>query len=534
MVEAFGRASSSSGLQNRIYALAGRHDQESSPDVITSILLVSSYDVYALIDPGSTLSYVTPLVASMFGIEPELVKHFEVSTPVGDLVIIRRVYRDCTVVVHSRSTVADLIELDMVEFDVILGMDWLASYYANVDCRSKMVGFQFPGEPVLERKGNTTSLRGRFISYLKGGKMIRKGYIYHLVRVHDVKVESPTIQSIPVVNEFPDVFLDELLGLPPKREIEFSIDLLPDTHPISIPPYRMAPAELRELKEQLRGLFEKVFTRPSTSPWGAPVLFVRKKDDLFVIVLIDDILVYSYSKAEHADHLRTVLRVLQKEKLYAKHSKCKFWLNSVAFLGHIILGEGIRVDTQNIEAVKTWPRPMTPTEVCSFLNLAVYYRRFVEGFSSLSVPLTKLTHKGAKFQWTDACERSFQALKDKLTSASVLTLPEGTDGYAISYDAWGIGLGCVLMHHARYRDTIPQKDKTPFKITGDGVLRYRGRLCVLNVVGLCRRVMGKTHYSRYSVHPRATKMYHDIREIYWWDGMKKDIAEFVAQCPNCQ
>ncbi|XP_070046784.1 uncharacterized protein [Nicotiana tomentosiformis] len=127
---------------------------------------------------------------------------------------------------------------------------------------SKMVRFQFPGEPILDSKGNTASPTDRFISYLKVRKMIRKGYIYLLVRVQDVKVESPTIQSILVVNEFPD----ELSGLPPEREIEFPIDLLPDTHPISIPPYRKAPIELKELKEQLKDLLEKGFIRPSTSP----------------------------------------------------------------------------------------------------------------------------------------------------------------------------------------------------------------------------------------------------------------------------
>jgi len=105
--------------------------------------------------------------------------------------------------------------------------------------------------------------------------------------------------------------------------------------------------------------------------------------DLFIIVFIDDRLVYSRSEDEHTDHLHIVLRVLQERKLYAKFSKCEFWLNSVTFLGHIISGEGILVDTQKIEAVKTWPRPTTPTEVRSFLGLAGYYRRFVEGFSSL-------------------------------------------------------------------------------------------------------------------------------------------------------
>ncbi|XP_070054091.1 uncharacterized protein [Nicotiana tomentosiformis] len=225
-----------------------------------------------------------------------------------------------------------------------MGMDWLASCYANVDCRSKMVRFQFPGEPVLEWKGNITSSRGRFISYLKERKMIRKGYIYHLVRVQDVKAYSPTVQSIPVVNEFPHIFPDELPGLPLEWEIEFAIDTLPDTQPMSIPPYRMVPAELRELEEQLRNLLEKGFIRPNV---------------------------------------------------------------------------GIRVDTQKIEAVKTWPRPMTPTE------------------------------KATKFQWTDACERSFQALKDILTLTPVLTLLEGIDGYAIYCDTSDIGLGCVLMQHGK-------------------------------------------------------------------------------------
>ncbi|XP_070008306.1 uncharacterized protein [Nicotiana sylvestris] len=166
----------------------------------------------------------------------------------------------------------------MVEFDFTMGMDWLDSCYDNVDCRSKMVWFKFLGEPVLEWKGKTVSLKGRFISYLKARKMTRKGYIYHLFRVHDVKAESPTLQSIPVVNAFLDVFPDELPGLSLEREIEFVIDILLDTLPIFIPTYRMAHVELRELKEQLRDLLKNGFITPSTSPWGEPVLFVRKKD----------------------------------------------------------------------------------------------------------------------------------------------------------------------------------------------------------------------------------------------------------------
>ncbi|XP_070057968.1 uncharacterized protein [Nicotiana tomentosiformis] len=145
---------SSSGVnQNRIYALAGRQDQESSPDVVTGILTICSHDVYALIDPGSTLSYITPFIAGKFGIVPEILSDpFAVSTPFGESIIARRIYRGCTVTVCSRHTSTDLVELEMMDFDAIMGMDWLSACYATVDCRAKAARFHFPGETVLEWK----------------------------------------------------------------------------------------------------------------------------------------------------------------------------------------------------------------------------------------------------------------------------------------------------------------------------------------------------------------------------------------------
>nr|GFC07738.1 retrotransposon protein, putative, Ty3-gypsy subclass [Tanacetum cinerariifolium] len=238
---------------------------------------------------------------------------------------------------------------------------------------------------------------------------------------------------------------------------------------------RMAPIELKELKDQLQELLERGFIRPSVSPWGAPVLFAKKKDgsmrlcidyrelnkiticnryplpriddlfdqlqggmhfskidlrsavfmdlmnrifheflDKFVIVFIDDILVFSKSKKEHEDHLRTVLQTLRQEKLYAKFSKCEFWLSSVAFLGHIVSAEGITMDPAKVEAITKWPRPTSVTEIRSFLGLVGYYRRFVEGFSRLALPLTKLMR-----------------------------------GFQIYSDASKKGLSCVLMHHGK-------------------------------------------------------------------------------------
>ena len=148
---------------------------------------------------------------------------------------------------------------------------------------------------------------------------------------------------------------------------------------------------------------------------------------------------------EHVYHLRTVLQTLREHQLYAKFSKCDLWTESVAFLGHVVTKEGIQVDPQNIKAVSEWPRPMTVTEIRSFLGLVGYYRTFVHNISRITAPMTRLTHKNAKFVWSDACENSFQLLKEKLTTAPVLTLPNGEDKFTVYCDASRIGLGCVLM-----------------------------------------------------------------------------------------
>ncbi|XP_070032382.1 uncharacterized mitochondrial protein AtMg00860-like [Nicotiana tomentosiformis] len=164
-----------------------------------------------------------------------------------------------------------------------------------------------------------------------------------------------------------------------------------------------------------------------------------------MILFIDDILIYSRSREEHEQHLWVVLQTLRDSQLYAKFSKCEFRLDSVAFLGHVIFAEGINVDPNKIETVQNWPRPTSATEIWSFQGLASYYRWFVEGFSSIAAPLTKLTQKGAPFRWSDECELSFQKLKTVLTTAPVLVLSMGLGSYTMYCDASHIGLGAVLM-----------------------------------------------------------------------------------------
>ena len=394
-----------------------------------------------------------------------------------------------------------------------------------------------------ERKILSTSL----ISVMQANKMLRKacqGYLVYAIESANSEIQ---LAKVLMVNEFFDVFPEDLPRLPPDREIEFEIELAPGTKPISIASYRMAPAELNELKVQMEELLSKGFVKTSTSPWGAPVLFVKKKDgslrlcidykqlnkvtvrnqypfpriddlfdqlqrakvfskidlrsryhqlkirredvpktalktryghyeflvmpfgltnaptafmdlmnrvfgpylDKFVIVFIDDILVYSSSKEEHAEHLRIILQTLREHQLYAKFIKCQFLLDQVAFLGHVVSVEGISVDPKKIEANVDWKPPTNVTEVRSFLGLAGYYRKFVEGFSKIATPLTKLTRKEEKFIWSEACQNSFDELKQRLTTAPVLTLPSGSEGFTVYCDASKQGLGCVLMQHDR-------------------------------------------------------------------------------------
>ncbi|KAL0544262.1 hypothetical protein IC582_019375 [Cucumis melo] len=171
---------------------------------------------------------------------------------------------------------------------------------------------------------------------------------------------------------------------------------------------------------------------------NAPVVFVDLMNivfkeflDTFLIVFIDDILIYSKTEAEHEENLRMVLETLRANKLYAKFSKCEFLLKHVSFLGHVVSKAGVSVDPAKIEAVTSWPQPSTVSEVRSFLCLASYYRRFVENFSRIATPLTQLTRKGVPFIWSKACEDGFQNLKQKLVTAPVLTVPDGSRSFVI-------------------------------------------------------------------------------------------------------
>nr|GFB23281.1 putative reverse transcriptase domain-containing protein [Tanacetum cinerariifolium] len=375
---------------------------------------------------GATHSVISSVLASCVTTTPTLLDHVLcISTLMKDSVRITHVYRDLPMQVDDKIRVINALPLDMCEFDIILGMDWLTEHHATIDCRSYRVIFGNIHAPEFIYHGSLLGKSMQIISALQARTLLSHGCEGFLATIHDTTSDVPSIHDQPIVSEFPDVFPDELLGIPLVREVEFSIELIPGAEPISKAPYCMAPIELKELKGQLQELLKRGFIRPSVSPWGAPVLFVKKKDgsmrlcinyrgvmhfskidlrsgyhqlrvreqdisktafrtryghyeflvmpfsltnapavfmnlmnrvfheflDKFVIMFIDDILVFSKSKEEHEDHLRTVVQTLRQEKLYAKFSKCEFWLSSVAFLGHIVSAEGITMDPAKVEAI---------------------------------------------------------------------------------------------------------------------------------------------------------------------------------------
>ncbi|GJT22549.1 putative reverse transcriptase domain-containing protein [Tanacetum coccineum] len=410
-----------------------------------------------------------------------------------------------------------------------------------------------------------------------------------------MKVDELKLEDIPVVRNYTGVFSKDLSGLPPSCEVEFHIDLIPGAMVVAKSPYRLAPTEMQELSNQLKELQDKGFIRPSSSPWGAPVLFVKKKDGLFRMCIdyrelnkltiknryplprTDDLfdqlqgsryflkidLRSSYqqlrvreedipktafktryghfeflimpfgltnalaSKEEHEVHLKLILELLEKENLFGKFSKCEFWLQEVRFLGHVVNNEGIHVDPSKIEAVKNWKPPKTPTEICSFLGLAGYYRRFIANFLKISKPLTLLTQKDKKFEWGDEQENAFQTLKDMLCDAPILALPEGADDFVVYCDA----LNQAIMT-ARFATTQSGSFKdvnTPaemlqgldkqFERKEDGGLYFVERIRVPAYGNLRTLVMNEAHATKYSVHPGADKI----------ETCNTDINEIVAR-----
>ncbi|KAI3818632.1 hypothetical protein L1987_12447 [Smallanthus sonchifolius] len=463
---------------------------ERTPDVITGTFLLNNVYAKVLFDSGANRSFIDYNFCNLLN-EPlsPLAETYEVETANGDLIKISQSLNNCYITLAGFTIPVQLLPMSITGFDIVLGMDWLSNNQAEILCNQQVVKLVTPTNKTLTIQGDKPTKPIQIISILKATKCLRKGYLACLVSITALEKEKK-IESVHVVSEFPDIFPEELPGLPPEREkkdgsMRMCIDYR-ELNKVTIKNRYPLP-RIDDLFDQLQGAchFSKIDLRSgyhqlkvhdndisktafrtryghfefTVMPFGltnAPAAFMDMMNrvckpylDKFVIVFIDDILIYSKTQVEHETHLRTILELLRKEKLYAKFSKCEFWLTEVQFLGHVINMNGIQVDPSKIEAISKWEIPKSPTEIRSFLGLAGYYRRFIQNFSRIAIPLTSLTRKSVKYEWGPKQSESFETLKQKLTNAPILSLPDGIEDFVVYCDASHTGLGCVLMQRKK-------------------------------------------------------------------------------------
>nr|GEU50794.1 putative reverse transcriptase domain-containing protein [Tanacetum cinerariifolium] len=572
----------------KVYAI-GHARINLDSNIVTGTFLINKCYASILFDTGADRSVMSTAFSSQIDITPTTLDHYyDVELADGRIIKLNTIIWGFKINFLDHPFNINLMPIELGSFDVIIGMDWLAKYQAETEDKS----------------------------------------------------EKKRLEDIPIVRDFPEVFPEDLPGLPLTRQVKFQIDLIPSAAPVVRAPYRLAPSKMKELSDQLKELSDKGFIRPSSSPWGIPVLFVKKKDgsfrmcinyrelnkltmmnrypllrindlfdqlqgssfyskidlrsvyhqlhvreedipktafktryghyefqvipfgltnapaifmdlmnhvckpylDKFEIIFIDDNLIYSKNKEEYEEHLKLILELLKKEELYAKFSKCVFWI------------------------------PKTPMEIRQFLGLDGYYRIFIEGFSKIAKSMTKLTQKGVKFDWGEKQEDAFQLIKQKLCSAPILALPDESEDFVVYCDASHKGLGALLMQRekvnvvanalsrkerikplrvralvmtiglelpkqilnsqaeARKPKNIKNEDvggmliknsKDPEKLRKEKLEPHTdGTLCLndrswLPCYGDLRTViMHESHKSKYSIHPGSDKMYQDMKKLY--------------------
>jgi transposase InsO family protein len=527
----------------------------------------------ALLDSGSTTEFVDARFLASIGVTPELLRR-----PLTINLADKSVQQTTHVAPALRLQLGDYkdrlrcYQADLGgQWDIILGRSWLRRVDPNINWRSDTVTFTFQGQQHTLR-GSTDgpadpTCNGVCLSALQFKRLVRKKDVQAwLVVIRDVldtpdthpagdtpgeqrDAAAPVVVNQAALAALLEQFRDVLGGIPssapmpPKRAVDHGIQLVPGAEPANKGVIRLAQPELEELRKQLTELLEKGYIRPSLSPFGAPVLFAKKKDgtlrlcidyrrlnavtvknkyplpriddlldqlqgaavfskidlqsgyhqvrvkiedvhktafrcryghfewtvmpfgltnapatfqslmnsvlgdylDKFSTVYLDDVLVYSRTPQEHLVHLRMVLQRLREHQLYAKLSKCAFGLGEMPFLGHIISGNGIRMDPAKVDAIANWPTPRTVVQLQSFLGLANYYRRFVQNYSHIAAPLTALATPATKgWPWEEAQEAAFAALKAAIASAPIIHMPDLSQPFVVTTDASNFAVGAVL------------------------------------------------------------------------------------------
>nr|GEV58616.1 hypothetical protein [Tanacetum cinerariifolium] len=534
----FARDCRSSGNANVANAQRVRNAEKNenapkNPDlnVVTGMFLLNNRYASILFDTGVDRSFISTAFSSLVNIDPTpLGSSYDVELADGKIVEIDTIIRGCTLNFLNHPFNIDLMPVELGNFDVIIGMDWLRKYHAVIVCNEKLVHVPYGNETLIFH-GNKND--NRIESRL----------------TEEDKSKGKQLKDVPIVRDFPEVFPEDLPGLPPARPVEFQIDQIQGAAPVARAPYRLAPSKMKELSKQLQELFDKGFIRPSSSPWGAPVLFVKKKDGSFRMCIdyreLNKLTVKNRYPLPRIDDL---FDQLQRSSIYSnidlRSGYHQLRVREQDTPKTAFRTRGIHVDPAKIESIKDWASPKTPTEIRQFLGLAGYYR-----------------------------------------SAPILALPEGSEDFVVYCNASHKGLGAVLMQREKANvvtDALSRKEQDkPLRVRAlvmtislnlpkqileaqiealkpenlkkedvGGMIRTDipkeilepradGTLCLnerswLPCYGDLRSViMYESHKSKYSIHPGSEKMYQDMKKLYWWPNMKADIATYVSKCLMC-
>nr|GEU45339.1 hypothetical protein [Tanacetum cinerariifolium] len=506
-----------SGARGQAYALRDG-DQNLGPNVVTGTFLLNNCYARVLFDSGSDKSFVNVNFGHLIDIEPVKVGHsYEVELADGRVVSINTILRGYALNLVNHLFEIDLMPIELGTFDVIIGMDWLILHDCIIVCGKKKV---------------RVPLKKRTL----------------VVKVIEKELAERRLEDVPVICNFPDVFLKDLPGIPPPRQVEFETELVPGAALMARTPYRLAPSEMKELAKKLQETHYSHY-KFQVMPFGltnAPAIFMDLMN--------------------------------RNEKLYAKFSKCQFWLDSVKFPGHVINSQGVHVDLAKIEAIKNWTALKSPTE-----------------------PLTKLTQKNKTYEWGKEEEEAFQLLKDKLlreviayASRQLRTHEENlTHDLELGAIVFAIRLwrhylyellsdyDCEIRYHpgkanvvadalsrkerekplsvrslvlTDHKDLMQQilkaqveylkkgnvqkenlgrMQKQIFEIRTNEITYHDKRIWLPLHGGLRDLTMHESHKSKYTIHPGSTKMYQDLRKLYWWPNIKADIATYIDKCLTC-
>ncbi|GJX00144.1 putative reverse transcriptase domain-containing protein [Tanacetum coccineum] len=613
------------GMQSRYEQLGQEMGRElvmsvEDPNVVTGTYSLNNLYATVLFDSSADFSFISTKFVPLLNAKPSIANPgYVIEVANGKKEEVDRIFHGCRLELGDSIFPIDLIPLGHGSFDVIVGMDWLSNQKAVIVCHEKIVRIPVEEGKVLCVQGErnfektktitaptTSSVLYRFDSWSDAcsevaistsafgdartvratSRVARKG-IYSpshspwgapvlFVKKKDgsfrMCIDYHELNKLTIKNRYPLPRIDDLFDQLQGTRYFSQIDLRSGYHQL-----RVHDDDISKTAFKTRyGHFE--FTVMPFRLTNAPAVFIdlmyrvcKPYLDKFVIVFIDDILIYSKMKEDHENHLRLMLDLLRKEKLYLKFSKCEFWFEEVHFLGHMENHDGIHVDPSKIEAVKSWKAPTTPSEVISFLGLAGYYRRFIENFSNIAKPLTSLTQKNQKYNHeknytTHDLELGAVVFALKIRrhylygTKSVIYIDHKSLQYIFDQKELNMhqrrwlelfsDFECKIKYHLGKANVVADALSEAFKdenviaegLNGtdqqmekreDGSLYYMDRIWGPLVGGVRTKIMDEAHKTRYSVHPGANKMHYDLRDMYWWPGMKKEIAIYVSKCLTC-